>query len=272
MDEKRKNILRMTVIESASPLTKQPSTQFRVAVLGLPMEDSCYVREDTVDETEPYTNPAPLPVMPKPPAPNCDLLDSEIFETIVIGSWSTFPMNHGKNLFDHWTCDEEDKSILEFAPKTKDLKIKVKDIGEYSYTFYANYTNGLVCEVVVTVKVTPPVLECGKSSSKLSGSGANIYLLPIVDAGTYYLYANLLSAPDDTFIWAGKPEANGSVLLAHWTQHRNKHVYKFDYDGSIEGVYLQVNKEGTKGTAYNFMMYCPDEVPQEAIDKAEESE
>lgn len=270
-DEKKRDMLRMTVIESASPFTKRPSTPFRVAVLGIPQDLFCYEREATENNTEGFTKPAPLPVVPKPPVPVCSI-ESPDAMVIELGEWVTIPMDHGKNSFEKWSTDAEDDKHLKYKPKTKDLIFKITELGDYVYTFIATYASGHTCEVTIQVTVESPRLKCGENSSKLRGSGSSVFELPIDGPGTYYLYANLLSRPDDLFVWAGVPMAEGSKLLAQWKQKRNKHFFVFDYDGTPEGVYLQVNLEGTKGTGYNFMMFCPGDIPQEVIDGAEQTE
>lgn len=156
------DVYKLKVIESSSPLTKKPSTPFRLGVIGLIEHDYCYQKKETVSELgESKVSEYPLIALVTPPS--CDLSVDTIDVSGYVGETLTFPVFHGANsdFFDKYEVSSEHTDYVSVSGDNDEIKVRLVKEFSGSVTILVHYSNCLECEltanVVAQVKPTPPV-------------------------------------------------------------------------------------------------------------------
>lgn len=148
------------LIETASPLTKRPSTPFRQVALGILEEEGCYYREST--PSYPLSSSgATLPVIASVETFECELqVDSEYIDGEV-GKTYRVQVDHGSNgdYFEGYDFGGVSKFRSEIASVTRvgtEIKVRLVSEGVEEITVNVLYSNCLECSFVISINATEP--------------------------------------------------------------------------------------------------------------------
>lgn len=268
-------------IESASPISKRPSTPFRNSALFL-SEVPCVSKTETAGTASEAV--AGNPVYPKlgnsPFEPNYyEIYVGETFE--ILGLSEIYGKVKGFDM---------DTTLLSYDPETLEFKglaegyttisvILETDMG----SFCEHKVFCLVKEVVVppvdpptdppTEPTDPPPdptdppdvpveyvdIKCGQTTSSSGGAYQIFKTEKRVDPTTYTVRVQTYGVPDDIFVFLGDPLNGGKKIASRAIvdTEGNKYYY-FDVEEADHTVYIQFNSMANEnlGSIYQFELKC----------------
>lgn len=148
MTEQKKDKFEVTLVESASPLTKKPGTPFRVAALGIKKEEFCYEREETTEKGEKIHKPSPLPILPFAPKPQCQLQVEQTTFVGMAGEWVYTKVDHGE--YKPISVASSSPTVL-VRLNGDGVEMLCETEGTNNFTIIFTYENGLKCSVEMTI-------------------------------------------------------------------------------------------------------------------------
>lgn len=177
---------RVKIVESSSPLTKRPSTPFRLAALGILEQKYCYEREYTKPFETDFKNPSELPVVPDPKKAKCDIVLATKEYDVDLNVPFEIQLTHGVN--ENFFSGIEGGVALGYKTYVENGKIMavIDREGTYSITFTVKYSNCLSCTVTIVATaekvVIPPEpvpaceIDLGNKTYPSDVEGVNIFL------------------------------------------------------------------------------------------------
>lgn len=145
------NVYKVRIVESASPLTKRPSTSFRLSALGLMEEEVCRKSVNTVSVPI-VSKPNDIPVVSSTYRRECDLdINKEEF-TGTVGDSFTVKVDHGTNsdIFEGYDIREIDGVTVKQVKEGLEIKSTKPFYGEILVT--AKYGYCMTCEFYIYVE------------------------------------------------------------------------------------------------------------------------
>lgn len=233
------------IVEGDSPLTKVPSTHFRMAAVALLKKKYCFERMPI--EVKKFETTPPPP--PPPPPPPCGLKaniedDSPSIEDIV-----KVVLTHSNTIgivSETYTTDSEsldDKGNGYF---------KCISEGTASIHVVVSYIDGQQCETDIAFDIAGRTARCGEivKSSK-SGYDSTTYGTNI--KGTYTINYDFYDTDDVMNVYAG-------TKLLHTTgikKNKEGSPFTFDYDPKDGKLKVVMNEEG-EGFGWEYSLTCPE--------------
>lgn len=147
---------RLKVIESSSPLTKRPSTGFRLAVLGILQKDKCYVGTLEAEQVSGVSKASPLPILSLSKALECDISISPNSIVGNVGDVIDVTISHGENsdIFKEYVYNDSRFSIKDTSDG---IQVKLLEETSTSLRIGVNYEGCLECTLDIDVEATIPV-------------------------------------------------------------------------------------------------------------------
>ncbi|MUG00757.1 hypothetical protein ECC01_06710 [Bacillus tequilensis] len=140
----------LTIVEGDSPFTKRPSTQFRMAAIGVLQNAYCYERIST-PPLEFIDKPAEVPLIGDEPSEPCGLkISPSQYLEVKVGEKGKFSLVHSNT-----------SGVLKIAVKVDETAIddlgngefKALRIGTFPIKYVVTYEDGQQCTVTSTVVV-----------------------------------------------------------------------------------------------------------------------
>lgn len=233
------------IVEGDSPLTKVPSTHFRMAAVALLKNKYCFERMPV--ELKKFESTPPPPA-PPPPSP-CGLKASVDVDNPSIGDIIKVGLTHSNTtgiVSETYITDNElldDKGNGYF---------KCLSEGTASMHVVVSYIDGQQCETDVAFEVAGRNAKCGEvvKGSK-SGYDSTTYDTNI--KGTYTINYDFYDANDVMNVYAG-------TKLLHTTgikKNKEGSPFTFDYDPKDGKLRVVMNEEG-EGTGWEYSLSCPE--------------
>ena len=107
------------------------------------------------------------------------------------------------------------------------------------------------------------LVECGNKVE--AGENFAEFYYDIPTSGIVYIEYDFYSAKDNMRVYIGDRLVHETGM----TSHEKGSPFGFNYDPSMGRIKVTLNEfEGRSGTAWEFVLYCPGQAPQEVVDKA----